>query len=230
MKDKVISIEAAVDMIPEGASVMCGGFLGCGSAHRLIDALAQKGTKNLTIIANDCGMAAGPQGEEFYGLAKLIHNRQVRRVIATHVGMTPEVGEQGMVDKTLQVDLLPQGTLAEMIRAGGSGLGGVLTPTGVGTIVENSPFCLGRQQVRGKDYLLMEPLQADFALIGGHTVDRFGNVWYKGTTRNFNIVMAAAAGVTIVEADHLVQVGEIKPESVVTSGAYVTYIVDGGVI
>lgn len=230
MKDKVISIEAAVDMIPEGASVMCGGFLGCGSAHRLIDALAQKGTKNLTIIANDCGMAAGPQGEEFYGLAKLIHNRQVRRVIATHVGMTPEVGEQGMVDKTLQVDLLPQGTLAEMIRAGGSGLGGVLTPTGVGTIVENSPFCLGRQQVRGKDYLLMEPLQADFALIGGHTVDRFGNVWYKGTTRNFNIVMAAAAGVTIVEADHLVQVGEIKPENVVTSGAYVTYIVDGGVI
>lgn len=217
-------------MIPEGASVMCGGFLGCGSAHRLIDALAQKGTKNLTIIANDCGMAAGPQGEEFYGLAKLIHNRQVRRVIATHVGMTPEVGEQGMVDKTLQVDLLPQGTLAEMIRAGGSGLGGVLTPTGVGTIVENSPFCLGRQQVRGKDYLLMEPLQADFALIGGHTVDRFGNVWYKGTTRNFNIVMAAAAGVTIVEADHLVQVGEIKPENVVTSGAYVTYIVDGGVI
>ena len=230
MKDKVISSEAAVDMIPEGASVMCGGFLGCGSAHRLIDALAQKGTKNLTIIANDCGMAAGPQGEEFYGLAKLIHNRQVRRVIATHVGMTPEVGEQGMVDKTLQVDLLPQGTLAEMIRAGGSGLGGVLTPTGVGTIVENSPFCLGRQQVRGKDYLLMEPLQADFALIGGHTVDRFGNVWYKGTTRNFNIVMAAAAGVTIVEADHLVQVGEIKPENVVTSGAYVTYIVDGGVI
>ena len=230
MKDKVISIEAAVDMIPEGASVMCGGFLGCGSAHRLIDAMAQKGTKNLTIIANDCGMAAGPQGEEFYGLAKLIHNRQVRRVIATHVGMTPEVGEQGMVDKTLQVDLLPQGTLAEMIRAGGSGLGGVLTPTGVGTIVENSPFCLGRQQVRGKDYLLMEPLQADFALIGGHTVDRFGNVWYKGTTRNFNIVMAAAAGVTIVEADHLVQVGEIKPENVVTSGAYVTYIVDGGVI
>ena len=230
MKDKVISIEAAVDMIPEGASVMCGGFLGCGSAHRLIDALAQKGTKNLTIIANDCGMAAGPQGEEFYGLAKLIHNRQVRRVIATHVGMTPEVGEQGMVDKTLQVDLLPQGTLAEMIRAGGSGLGGVLTPTGVGTIVENSPFCLGRQQVRGKDYLLMEPLQADCALIGGHTVDRFGNVWYKGTTRNFNIVMAAAAGVTIVEADHLVQVGEIKPENVVTSGAYVTYIVDGGVI
>ena len=230
MKDKVISIEAAVDMIPEGASVMCGGFLGCGSAHRLIDALAQKGTKNLTIIANDCGMAAGPQGEEFYGLAKLIHNRQVRRVIATHVGMTPEVGEQGMVDKTLQVDLLPQGTLAEMIRAGGSGLGGALTPTGVGTIVENSPFCLGRQQVRGKDYLLMEPLQADFALIGGHTVDRFGNVWYKGTTRNFNIVMAAAAGVTIVEADHLVQVGEIKPENVVTSGAYVTYIVDGGVI
>lgn len=228
MKNKVISISDAVDMIPEGAVIMCGGFLGCGSAHSLIDALAQKGTKNLTIIANDCGMATGPQGEEFYGIAKLIHNRQVAHVIATHVGMTPEVGEQGMVDKTLQVDLLPQGTLAEMIRAGGSGLGGVLTPTGVGTIVEDSPYCLGRQSVMGKDYLLMKPIHADFALIGGHTVDTFGNVWYKGTTRNFNIVMAAAADVTIVEADCLVEVGGIEPENVVTAGAYVNYIVDGG--
>ena len=115
-------------MIPDGATIMYGGFLGCGSAHHIIEALAQKGTKDLTIIGNDCGMATGPNGEEFYGVAKLVHNHQVKHVIATHVGMTPDVGTQGMVDKTLTVDLIPQGTLAEMIRAGGAGLGGVLTP------------------------------------------------------------------------------------------------------
>lgn len=144
-------------MIPDGATIMYGGFLGCGSAHHIIEALAQKGTKDLTIIGNDCGMATGPNGEEFYGVAKLVHNHQVKHVIATHVGMTPDVGTQGMVDKTLTVDLIPQGTLAEMIRAGGAGLGGVLTPTGVGTIVEDSPFCLGKQTIDGRDYLLMKP-------------------------------------------------------------------------
>ena len=154
MRNKIISVAEAVDMIPDGATIMYGGFLGCGSAHHIIEALAQKGTKDLTIIGNDCGMATGPNGEEFYGVAKLVHNHQVKHVIATHVGMTPDVGTQGMVDKTLTVDLIPQGTLAEMIRAGGAGLGGVLTPTGVGTIVEDSPFCLGKQTIDGRDYLL----------------------------------------------------------------------------
>ena len=145
MHNKVISVEEAVNMIPDGATIMFGGFLGCGSAHKVIEALAKKGTKDLTIIGNDCGMATGPHGEEFYGMAKLVHNHQVKRVIATHVGMTPDVGTQGMVEKTLQVDLVPQGSLAEMIRAGGAGLGGVLTHTGVGTIVEdNKDFCLGK--------------------------------------------------------------------------------------
>ena len=217
MRNKVISIEEAVNMIPDGATIMFGGFLGCGSAHKVIEALAKKGTKDLTIIGNDCGMATGPHGEEYYGMAKLVHNKQVKRVIATHVGMTPDVGTQGMVDKTLTVDLIPQGSLAEMIRAGGAGLGGVLTPTGVGTIVEDSPFCLGKQTIR-----------ADFALINGHIVDKFGNVWYKGTTRNFNIVMATAADVVIAEADNVVDIGDIEPENVVTSGAFVNYIVDGG--
>ena len=142
--------------------------------------------------------------------------------------MTPDVGTQGMVDKTLQVDLIPQGTLAEMIRAGGAGLGGVLTPTGVGTIVEDSPYCLGKQTIDGKEYLLMKPIRADFALINGHIVDQFGNIWYKGTTRNFNIVMATAADVVIAEGDNLVEIGDIEPENVVTSGAFVNYIVDGG--
>ena len=199
MRNKIISVAEAVDMIPDGATIMYGGFLGCGSAHHIIDALAEKGTKDLTIIGNDCGMATGPLGEEYYGVAKLVHNHQVKHVIATHVGMTPDVGTQGMVDKTLTVDLIPQGSLAEMIRAGGAGLGGVLTPTGVGTIVEDSPFCLGKQ-----------------------------NIWYKGTTRNFNIVMATAADVVIAEADNVVEIGDIEPENVVTSGAFVNYIVDGG--
>ena len=228
MRNKVISIEEAVNMIPDGATIMFGGFLGCGSAHKVIEALAKKGTKDLTIIGNDCGMATGPHGEEYYGMAKLVHNKQVKRVIATHVGMTPDVGTQGMVEKTLQVDLVPQGSLAEMIRAAGAGLGGVLTLTGVGTIVEDSPLCMGKQTINGKEYLLMQPVHADFAIINGHTVDKFGNVWYKGTTRNFNIVMATAADVVICEADNLVEIGDIEPENVVTSGAFVNYIVDGG--
>ncbi|HJC00493.1 MAG TPA: CoA transferase subunit A [Candidatus Flavonifractor merdavium] len=228
MRNKVISIEEAVNMIPDGATIMFGGFLGCGSAHKVIEALANKGTKDLTIIGNDCGMATGPHGEEYYGMAKLVHNKQVKRVIATHVGMTPDVGTQNMVEKTLQVDLVPQGSLAEMIRAAGAGLGGVLTPTGVGTIVEDSPLCMGKQTINGKEYLLMQPVHADFAIINGHTVDKFGNVWYKGTTRNFNIVMATAADVVICEADNLVEIGDIEPENVVTSGAFVNYIVDGG--
>lgn len=215
-------------MIPDGATIMCGGFLGCGSAHHIIEALAEKGTKDLTLIGNDCGMATGPNGEEFYGMAKLVHNHQVKHVIATHVGMTPDVGTQGMVDKTLQVDLIPQGTLAEMIRAGGAGLGGVLTPTGVGTIVEDSPYCLGKQTIDGKEYLLMKPLHADFALVNAYKIDKAGNMWYKGTTRNFNVVAATAADVVIAEADNLVEIGAIEPENVVTPGAYIKYIVDGG--
>lgn len=229
MRNKIISVAEAVDMIPDGATIMYGGFLGCGSAHHIIEALAQKGTKDLTIIGNDCGMATGPNGEEFYGVAKLVHNHQVKHVIATHVGMTPDVGTQGMVDKTLTVDLIPQGTLAEMIRAGGAGLGGVLTPTGVGTIVEdNKDFVCGKVEVDGKTYLHMKPVKADFAIINGYNVDKAGNVWYKGTTRNFNLVMATAANVVIAEADHVVETGEIAPENVHTYGVFVDYVVDGG--
>lgn len=228
MRNKVISIEEAVNMIPDGATIMFGGFLGCGSAHKVIEALANKGTKDLTIIGNDCGMATGPHGEEYYGMAKLVHNKQVKRVIATHVGMTPDVGTQNMVEKTLQVDLVPQGSLAEMIRAAGAGLGGVLTPTGVGTIVEDNPFCLGKHTVKGRDYLLMEPVRADFAVIAGAKIDKAGNVWYKGDTSNFNIVMATAADVVIAEAEEVVEVGEIAPEDVRTSGVFVDYVVEGG--
>ena len=225
---KFISIEEAVKLIPDGATVMFGGFMGCGNAHRFIDALSKSGVKDLTYIGNDGVCPGGPMGEEYYGAAKLIHNRQVSRMIASHVGLNPEVAQQSMVDGTLEVTLIPQGSLAEMIRAGGAGLGGVLTPTGVGTIIEESPLCLGKQTIDGKDYLLMTPLHADFAVIGGAKIDRYGNVWYKGSSQNFNIVMATAADVVIAEAEEIVEIGDIAPEDVRTPGIFVDYVVEGG--
>ena len=224
---KFISIEEAVKLIPDGASVMFGGFMGCGNAHKFIDALSKSGVKNLTMICNDGGMPGGPMGEEFYGVAKLIHNHQVSRMIATHVGLNPEVGIQSF-EGTLDTILVPQGSFVEMIRAGGAGLGGVLTPTGVGTIIEDSPLCLGKQTIHGKDYLLMAPIHADFAVISGYKIDRAGNVWYKGDTSNFSISMATAADTVIAEAEMIVELGEIAKEDVRTQGILVDYVVEGG--
>lgn len=225
---KIISITEAVAKIQDGATIMVGGFLGCGSAHHVLAALAESGKKNLTIIGNDAGKAVGPAGEACYGIAKLIHNGQVSHLIASHVGMTPEVAAQSNAG-LLKVDLIPQGSLAEMVRAGGAGLGGVLTPTGVDTIVEdNAEFVYGRQRLDGRDYLLMKPLKADVAIVNAYRIDTAGNMWYKGTTRNFNVLMATAADVVIAEADNIVEVGDILPENVVTPGAYVDFIVDGG--
>ena len=225
---KFVSIEEAVKLIPDGATVMFGGFMGCGSAHKFIDALSKSGVKDLTMICNDGSMPGGPMGEDYYGVAKLIHNKQVKKLIATHVGLNPEVAQQ-MNEGTMKVDLIPQGSLAEMIRANGAGLGGVLTPTGVGTIVEdNKDFCLGKQTIEGRDYLLMKTVHADVAIICGHKIDKAGNVWYKGTTRNFNLPMATAADLVIAEADQVVEIGEIEPENVHTYGVFVDYVVDGG--
>ena len=165
-------------------------------------------------------------GEEFFVIAELIQNHQVSRVIATLVVMTPEVGQLN-TEGTPEVTLLPQGTLAECIRAGGAGLGGVLTPVGIATLVEERPFCLGRKTVEGKDYLLMKPIPADFALLGTYKCDEFGNCWYKGTMRNFNVVMATAAATVIAEPENLVPVGEIEPENIHTYGMCVDYIVEG---
>ena len=225
---KFVSVEEAVALIPDGASIMCGGFMGCGNAHKIIDALSKSGKGNFTLICNDGSMPGGPLGEDYYGVAKLIHNHQVKHLIATHVGLNPEVAQQ-MNDGSMKVDLIPQGSLAEMIRADGAGLGGVLTPTGVGTIVEdNKDFALGVQEIGGKKYLLMRPVHADVALISGYKVDKAGNIWYKGTTRNFNLPMATAADLVIAEADHVVETGEIEPENVHTYGVFVDYVVDGG--
>ena len=230
---KFVSIEEAVRLIPDGASVMFGGFMGCGNAHTLIDALSKSGVKDLTMICDDASQPLSRthplyalRHEDYYGVAKLIHNRKIRRIIASHVGLNPEVATQSMQDKTLETVLVPQGSLAEMIRAGGAGLGGVLTPTGVGTVVEESPLCLGKQTVNGREYLLMAPLHADFAVIAGTKIDRAGNVWYKATTSNFNIVMATAADTVIAEAEEIVD--HITPEDIRTFGILVDYVVEGG--
>lgn len=214
---KFVSMDEAVALVEDGMTIMVGGFLGCGNAHKIVDALVAKGVKDLTLIANDAAMPD-------YGIGKLVVNHQLKKLIASHVGTNPEVAAQ-MNDGSLEVELVPQGSLAEKIRAGGCGLGGVLTPTGLGTLVAEGKQVI---TVDGKDYLLETPLRADVALISGYKVDRNGNVWYKGTTRNFNVIMAAAAHTVICEADNIVEIGEILPEDVVTPFVLVDYVVDGG--
>lgn len=225
--NKVISIEEAVAKIPEGATIMVGGFMGCGSPHALLDALSKSGKGGFTVICNDGANPGGPLGEEMYATAKLIHNHQVKKLIASHVGLNPEVAQQ-MNAGEMEVCLIPQGTLAEMIRASGAGLGGVLTPTGVGTIIEENEFCLEKKTIAGKDYLLMAPLHADVALVNAYQVDEGGNMVYHGTTRNFNTVMATAADMVIAEGDTVVPFGSMDPNAVVTPGVFVDYVVLGG--
>ena len=215
--DKIISMEEAVNHIEDGMTIMVGGFLGCGSPHRLIDALVEKGVKDLTLICNDSGFTD-------IGVGKLVVNKQIKKLIASHVGTNRETGNQ-MNSGEMEVILVPQGTLAEQVRCGGNGLGGFLTPTGVGTIVEEGKE---KMEIDGVEYLLEMPLRADVALIAGETVDKYGNIVYYGATRNFNNLMAAAADITIVEAESIVEVGDLDPNDVVTPGIFVNYIVDGG--
>ena len=217
---KFISVQEAAALVKDGMTVMIGGFLGCGNPHNIIDELVKSGVRDLTIIAND-----SPPAD--YGLARLINNHQVKRLIASHVGLNQNVADQ-MNAGELEVDLIPQGSLAEMVRAGGGGLGGVLTATGLGTPVEDSPLAERKIVIDEKEYLLMRPVHADVALISGYQVDRAGNIWYKGTTRNFSNLVATAADTVICEAEHVVELGAIEPENVVTQGIFVDYIVDGG--
>ena len=224
---KIVSAKEAIAGIKDGVSVMFSGFMGCRNAHTVVKALAESGVKDLTMICNDASMPNGPDGEDHYGVAKLIHNRQVKKLIATHVGLNPEVATQ-MNEGTLEVVLVPQGSLVEMIRAGGYGLGGVLTTTGIGTIVEDAEHVHSKIEIDGVTYLVEKPVRADFAIISGYIVDKSGNVWYKGTTRNFSQVMAMAADTVIAEADNLVEIGDIEPENVMTPGIVVDYIVERG--
>lgn len=217
MKNKVISVQEAVDMIQDGMTIMVGGFLGCKNPYVIVDALVAKGVKDLTLIANDTSF---PE----IGIGKLIVNKQVKKLIASHIGTNKETGNQ-MNSGELEVELVPQGTLAERIRAAGAGLGGVLTPTGLGTIVAEGKDII---TIDGCEYLLEKPLRADIALIVGARVDKKGNVRYAKATRNFNPIMATAADIVIVEADQVVEVGEIDPDDVMTPGIFVSYIVDAG--
>lgn len=214
--NKMISIEAAADLIKDGMTVMFGGFLGVGTPEKIIDALIQKNVKDITLICND---TAFPDK----GTGKLIVNHQVKKAIVSHIGTNPETGKQ-MIDKELIVDLVPQGSLAEKIRCGGVGLGAVLTKTGVGTDVEKDKTVIN---VDGEDYLLEKALHADVAIIFASVADEKGNLIYDGSTRNFNPLMAMAADTVIVEAEKVVPVGELNYNEIVTPHIVVDYIVKG---
>ncbi len=214
---KPIRLADAVELIPEGASLMIGGFMGVGTPERVIDELVRQGKRELTIIANDTAMPGR-------GIGKLIDAELVRKVVASHIGLNP-VTQKQMIEQRITVDLVPQGTLIERIRSGGFGLGGVLTPTGVGTVVEE-----GKQKIEvdGRSYLLETALRADFALIGAFLSDYLGNLTYALTAQNFNPVMAMAADKTIVTAEHVVPVGFIPPDHVVTPAPLVDYVIANG--
>lgn len=213
---KLITMKDAVSKIQDGMTVMVGGFLGCGSPERIIDALVESGVKDLTLIAND---TAFPDK----GVGKLVVTKQFEKIIVSHIGTNPETGRQMNAEET-KVNLVPQGTLAERIRCGGFGLGGILTPTGIGTEVEDEKQKI---EVDGKIYLLETPLKADVAIIRGCKVDKKGNVYYSATARNFNPLMAMAAETVIVEAVEIVEAGELDPECIVTPFTFVDYIVGG---
>lgn len=211
--NKRISLQDAVSKIKDGMTVMVGGFLAAGSPVTILDELAKSGVKDLTLICNDTAYAEVAHG-------KLIANKQVKKVVVSHIGTNPHTSEQ-MNAGELEVEFSPQGTLAERIRAYGAGLGGVLTPTGLGTVVAEGKETVA---VDGKTYLLEKPLRADIALLGATLADEAGNLVYVGTTQNFNPLMAAAADVVIVEAEKVVPTGEIAPECVHTPAIFVDYI------
>jgi acetate CoA/acetoacetate CoA-transferase alpha subunit len=211
---ETVSLEHCVTMIPDGASLMIGGFMAVGTPERLIDELVRQNKRNLTIIAND---TAAPGR----GIGKLISAKLVHKAVVSHIGLNPETQRQMLADE-LEVELVPQGTLIERIRAGGYGLGGILTPTGLGTSVE-----AGKQRIEvgGKPYLLEVALHADFALVHAFLADYVGNLSYALTARNFNPVVAMAARTVIVTADNIVPVGVIAPDHVMTPAPVVDYLV-----
>ena len=213
--NKIKTIEEVTALFHDGQTMMMGGFLGAGDPVMFIDVLIEKGIKDITVIANDTGFPDR-------GVGKLVVNKQIRKVIVSHVGTNKETGRQ-MNSGEMEVVLVPQGTLAERIRAAGVGLGGVLTPTGVGTVIEE-----GKQKhvIDGKEYLLELPLRAEIALLNAYKADKSGNLVYRRAARNFNPLMAMAADLVIVAAENLVEVGDLGPDEIVTPGALVDIIVE----
>ena len=212
---KFISIEEAISKVKDGMTIMVGGFLANGTPNKIVDALAKSGVKNLTLICND---TAYPDK----GVGQLIANKQIKKLFVSHIGTNPHTSEQ-MNNGELEIEFCPQGSLAERVRAGGCGLGGILTQTGMGTIVAE-----GKQivNVDGKDYLLEKPLRADIALVGASLGDKAGNLVYRGTSQNFNPLMAAAADLVIAEVNEVVEVGAIAAENVKTPSIMVDFIVE----
>jgi acetate CoA/acetoacetate CoA-transferase alpha subunit len=211
---KTIPLKQAVGMIPDGASLMIGGFMGVGTPERLVDEIVLQEKRNLTVIANDTAKPGT-------GIGKLVSAKLIRTAVVSHIGLNPEAQEQ-MLAGQMSIELVPQGTLAERIRAGGYGLGGILTPTGIGTVVEQGKRKI---DVDGTEYLLENPLRADFALVHAFLADYLGNLAYALTARNFNPLMAMAGATVIVAAEHIVPVGLIAPDHVITPAPLVDYIV-----
>ncbi len=211
---KTVSLEHAVAMIPDGASLMVGGFMGVGTPERVMDELARQGKRELTVIANDTAIPGR-------GIGKLVTAGAVRKAIVSHIGLNPET-QKKMIAGEMEVELVPQGTLIERLRAAGHGLGGILTPTGVGTKVEEGKRKI---EVDGASWLLETALKADFALVEAFLSDYYGNLVYALTARNFNPVIAMAANTVIVDAAHIVPVGMISPDHVVTPAVLVDYVV-----
>jgi len=214
---KIVKAEEAISSVNDGDSLMIGGFLGVGTPETLIDELIKQNKKNLTIICNDTSF-------ENKGIGKLIYNKLARKVITSHIGTNKETQRQ-YIEKELEVELVPQGTLIERIRAGGVGLGGVLTPTGVGTIVEEGKQVI---EIDGKKYLLEKAIRAKVALIKAKRADQVGNLQFVLTAINFNPMMGLAADLVIAEVEELVPTGVISPEHVQFPGALVDYVVIGG--
>jgi len=216
VKNKLIDYSAAMELFRDGMTIMIGGFLGNGTSEQLIDVMIAKNIRDYTIIANDTAIPG-------IGISKLIATKRVKKLIVSHIGMNPETGRQMSSDE-IEVELVPQGTLAERIRCGGSGLGGILTATGLGTEVEQGKQIIS---VNGKDYLLELPLHGDIALIHATVIDKAGNCFYEGTTKNFNHLMAMACDVVIATAETIVEVGELDRNYIMTSGIFVDYILKG---
>ena len=216
MQKVVRDADAAVAQVPDGATIMMGGFGVCGVPEHLIGALHRRGVRDLTIISNNAGT-------DDHGVGLLLKARQIRKMVATYVGENKEF-ERQYLHKEIEVELVPQGTFSERIRAGGAGIGGFFTPTGVGTIVAEGKET---REINGRHYVLERPLHADFAFVKAWTGDTAGNLVYRRTTRNFNPIMATAATTTIAEVEHLVEAGGIEPDHVHTPGIFVKAIFEG---
>ena len=234
MIDKVITADEAVAGVEDGMTIMVGGFLATGSPEILMDALVRKGVKHLTGIGNDGGLAEGQPangpGKTPRGIGKLLEHHMVDHIIASHLGVNPRLNEQ-FADGSLTYTLVPQGTLAEKIRAANYGLGGVLTPVGVGTPMETELDELGREKITieidGVKYLLERPLHADYAFCRATICDRFGNFMSAKATKNFNYVMAGAADHVVVATENLVEIGEKDPDTFHVAGVMVDAVVEG---